>query len=251
MWVPPNSTFPGHHLTCALIMCALVRMKPNVIRNETKNRNSGRRPVSTIARSYTLEMLARVERSTASLGNQYDLAHVAALLDEAVRIRGAVEGEGLRDDGLQIPLLETGEQRLGDSIETALTVPPREHVQPEHALVLIHDADALPPGHGRHRHPRHRSERGREIPLSAPGLELGCPVHDQPPARAEQAVVLAKRRRPESVHDRNDAVAAGDPLYLLLEVEGPVVDGMVHALVANRVVLGRGCHAEYLGADTS
>src|SRR3954451_4354499 len=112
MWVPPTSTFPGHQLTCALIMCALVRMKPNVIRNETKNRNSGRRPVSTIARSYTLEMLARVGTSTASLGNQYDLAHVAALLDEAVRIRGAVEGESLRNVGIQRHFVGAGEQGL-------------------------------------------------------------------------------------------------------------------------------------------
>ena len=30
IWVPPLvSTFPGHQLTCALIMWALVRMKPN------------------------------------------------------------------------------------------------------------------------------------------------------------------------------------------------------------------------------
>ena len=60
MCVPPTVTLPGHQLTCALIMCALVRMNPNVIRNEKKNRNSGWRPVSTIARSYRLEMLARV-----------------------------------------------------------------------------------------------------------------------------------------------------------------------------------------------
>ena len=44
-------TLPGHQLTCARIMWALVRMNPNVIRKETKKRNSGWRPVSTIARS--------------------------------------------------------------------------------------------------------------------------------------------------------------------------------------------------------
>ena len=51
MWVPPTVTLPGHQLTWARIMWALVRMKPKVIRKATKNRNSGWRPVSTIARS--------------------------------------------------------------------------------------------------------------------------------------------------------------------------------------------------------
>ncbi len=51
MWVPPTWTLPGHQLTWARIMYALVRMKPNVIRNETRNSSSGSLPVSTIVRS--------------------------------------------------------------------------------------------------------------------------------------------------------------------------------------------------------
>jgi hypothetical protein len=49
--VPPTSTFPGHQRTCARIRWALVRIKAQLRRKETKNRNSGWRPVSTIARS--------------------------------------------------------------------------------------------------------------------------------------------------------------------------------------------------------
>src|SRR5206468_7897909 len=99
MWVPPTLTLPGHHLTWALIMWALVRMKPNVTRKETKNRNSAWRPVSTIARSYTLPTLARTGTSTTGqtsgasgrrLGDQHHLADVTTLLDHAVRFRGAV-----------------------------------------------------------------------------------------------------------------------------------------------------------------
>ena len=51
MWVPPTSTLPGHQLTWARIRWALVRMNPQLSRKATKNRNSGWRPVSTIARS--------------------------------------------------------------------------------------------------------------------------------------------------------------------------------------------------------
>jgi hypothetical protein len=38
-------------------------MNPQLTRNETKKRNSGWRPVSTIARSYRLPMLASVIRA--------------------------------------------------------------------------------------------------------------------------------------------------------------------------------------------
>jgi hypothetical protein len=48
MCVPPTSTFPGHQLTWALIMWALVRMNPNESRNATKKRNWVSLPVSTM-----------------------------------------------------------------------------------------------------------------------------------------------------------------------------------------------------------
>ena len=48
MCVPPTETLPGHQLTCARIMWALVRMKPKVRRKATKKRKCGSRPVSTI-----------------------------------------------------------------------------------------------------------------------------------------------------------------------------------------------------------
>ncbi len=39
MWVPLFvSTLPGHHETCALIMCVLVRMKPKESRNAIRIR---------------------------------------------------------------------------------------------------------------------------------------------------------------------------------------------------------------------
>ena len=41
-----------------------------------------------------------------------DLADVAALLDDAVRVGGALERERLGHDRLQAPALEPGEQRL-------------------------------------------------------------------------------------------------------------------------------------------
>ena len=60
MCVPPTETLPGHHFTCARIMCALVRMKPKVIKKATKKRKCGSRPVSTIPCWYALPMLAVV-----------------------------------------------------------------------------------------------------------------------------------------------------------------------------------------------
>ncbi len=48
MWVPPTSRLPGHQLTPARIMWALVRMKPNESRNATRKRNAGSLPASTI-----------------------------------------------------------------------------------------------------------------------------------------------------------------------------------------------------------
>src|SRR5256885_2894963 len=157
-------------------MCALVRMKPNVTRKETKNRNSGWRPVSTIARSYTLPMLARTGTSTREqgsgasgrrLGDQHDLADVAALLDHAVRFRGAVEGERLGHHRLQVALRETFDKRVHNPPEVALAVPPVEHVEPEDALVLVHDPEALPPRHRRQRHPDEASQGGRDVALAA------------------------------------------------------------------------------------
>ncbi len=45
MCVPPLvSTLPGHQLTCARIMCALVRMKPNEHRNAIRIRNASSLP---------------------------------------------------------------------------------------------------------------------------------------------------------------------------------------------------------------
>ncbi len=49
IWSPPLvSTLPGHQLTWARIMWALVRMNPNESRNAQMQRNSDSRPVSTI-----------------------------------------------------------------------------------------------------------------------------------------------------------------------------------------------------------
>ena len=42
------------------------------------------------------------EERTAYSGHQHDLADVPPLVDEAVRVGGPVEGEGLGDDGLEL-----------------------------------------------------------------------------------------------------------------------------------------------------
>src|SRR4051794_26132516 len=63
------------------------------------------------------------------LGEQHDLADVAALGDEFVCLTSTVERECLGDHRLQPPLLEVGHQRLGDAIEVALAIPPAQHVE--------------------------------------------------------------------------------------------------------------------------
>ena len=44
MCIPPGSTFPGHHRTCARIMRTLNRMTPNPTMNAHRKTNSGSRP---------------------------------------------------------------------------------------------------------------------------------------------------------------------------------------------------------------
>ena len=52
-WVPPFvSTLPGHQLTCALIMCALVRMKENDARKDIRIRKWISLPASRMWASY-------------------------------------------------------------------------------------------------------------------------------------------------------------------------------------------------------
>jgi hypothetical protein len=56
MWVPPEvSTFPGHQLTWARIMCALVRMKPNEARNDSRMRKCISFPAASMCLSYASE----------------------------------------------------------------------------------------------------------------------------------------------------------------------------------------------------
>ena len=103
---------PGHHLTWARIRWALVRMNPKVTRKATKNRNSGLaagvddRPVVEARRCWRRDEHALSVTTAAGRGarEQHDLADVAALLDQAVRVGGAVEGERLGDHGLQVAL---------------------------------------------------------------------------------------------------------------------------------------------------
>ena len=84
----------------------------------------------------------------------------------------------------------------------------------------------------------------------APSLgRLGEPVHDQPPAGAQQPVVLAEPGRAERV-DRSMSTPSPPVIRidLVLEVLVAVVDRVVDALGADRVVLGRRRGAEDLGA---
>src|SRR5207248_11428992 len=82
-------------------------------------------------------------------GDQDDLADVAPLGDEAVRVRRPVEREDLCDDWLQLSLLEPRYQRFDHPVEASLGVPPREHVEAKDALVLVHHPQPLPPWHRR------------------------------------------------------------------------------------------------------
>ena len=43
--MPPTSTFPGHQLTCFLIIHVLVRMNPNVPSRKMKKTNAESRPL--------------------------------------------------------------------------------------------------------------------------------------------------------------------------------------------------------------
>ena len=79
-------------------------------------------------------------------------------------------------------------------------------------------------------------------------LHLGEAEHDQTATLAKQPVVLAETGRAQRVDEHVDALAAGDPPHLLLEVLRSVVDRMLDPLLADRLVLGGGGGAEDLGA---
>src|SRR3954453_6734992 len=83
--------------------------------------------------------------TTASLRHQHHLADVPGLADVAVGVGGAVEGEGLGDDRLQLACREVVGERLDEAVQVALRVPPMEHVEAEDPLVLVHKSKALPP----------------------------------------------------------------------------------------------------------
>src|SRR5918999_5034207 len=64
MWVPPFvATLPGHHDTCARIMCALPRMNPNEQTNAIRTRKWISLPGTWISRSYARVMSSQ-SRST-------------------------------------------------------------------------------------------------------------------------------------------------------------------------------------------
>ena len=79
-------------------------------------------------------------------------------------------------------------------------------------------------------------------------LDLAQAEADEPAARAQQPVVLAEAGGPDRVEGDVDALAVGDPHHLVLEVVVAVVDRVVDALGADRVVLGGRGRAEDLGA---
>src|SRR3954471_1000368 len=60
-------------------------------------------------------------------GNENDFADVLAIGDELVGVAGAVEREGLGDDGLDLPRFDLGLKRLDDPRESRLVVGPGEH----------------------------------------------------------------------------------------------------------------------------
>ncbi len=118
------------------------------------------------------------------LGDQDDFADVAPFGDEAVRLGRLVKREGRGHDWLQRAVLECRYQRLDHPVEGSLGVPPRQDVEPEHALVLAHHSETLPPGHRRERALGQGLQRCRHAAL-LPRLHLRRAVHDQPSSRTE------------------------------------------------------------------
>src|SRR5437588_12842139 len=70
-------------------------------------------------------------RAEALSGNQHDLADVAPLGDEAVRIGRSVEREGLGDDRPSLPRTEPRYPRLDRPVEACLGAPAGERVGAE------------------------------------------------------------------------------------------------------------------------
>ena len=90
MCVPPTETLPGHQLTCARIMWVLVRMKPNVSRKATKNRNCGLAPGvddALLVERMPMDADQRAQRNPACVSKQ--LAAVSSPLPPAQRSRPA------------------------------------------------------------------------------------------------------------------------------------------------------------------
>ena len=156
-------------------------------------------------------------------------------------------GNASATTGAYSPRLEPRGERLEDAVET-LGVPPLEHVEAEDALVLVHHLEALPPRHRRQRHPREPAQHCRESRLS-PVCTSESPYITSRPPGTQDRVVLAKARRADRVDDQVEADAAGDPHRLGGEVRVAVVDRVLDALGADRVVLGGRGGAEDLGAD--
>ena len=79
-----------------------------------------------------------------------------------------------------------GLERLDRTLDVALGLPPGEHVEPEDALVLVHDCEALPPGHRRRRHRGDALQQARDVSLLAT-LDLAQAEADQAAAGRQAA----------------------------------------------------------------
>ena len=115
MWVPPTSTFPGHQLTWARIMWALVRMKPNVSRNEDEEEEL--RLLAGVDDGVVGTMLAEAGRAPAAIGaGDHGTRTTLPTLRRSAMKRCAsarpLEREGLGDDRLDPPFGEAGDERL-------------------------------------------------------------------------------------------------------------------------------------------
>src|SRR5689334_8145435 len=88
-------------------------------------------------------------------GDEYDLADVLPLVNEAVRLGGPLERERSGDHRVVRAGGEPFDKRFHQTLQSTLALPPPEHVEAEHSLVLIEDHQALPP---RHRGRRHRGD---------------------------------------------------------------------------------------------
>ena len=126
-------------------------------------------------------------------------------------------------------------QRIDELVERALRVPDREHVQADDRLRDGHLPDDVEPAASG----RASSAAVGDVALLAAD-QRRCAERDEAPAGAQQRVAVLEALAADRVHDEVERLLlARDPADLLDDVLRAVVDRVVDAEPADRVVLGR------------